>query len=123
MLPRVFVHFKQEMVQGFHPANVFMNEQEVPSCLLQPCFVGCGLHKLQHLIKNTVFKISLIVDINEITTKLNKLIREEDATYEDISSLKSTINDIKQFEENGILVDIQSLIINKRRSVFMACQR
>ena len=39
------------------------------------------------------------------------------ATHEDISSLKTTINhikyDIKQFEEKGILVDIQSLIINK----------
>jgi hypothetical protein len=50
-------------------------------------------------------------------TKMNDLIREQEATHEDIPLLKPTINDIKrdvnQFEEKGIIVDVRSLIINK----------
>ncbi|CAF4437657.1 unnamed protein product [Rotaria magnacalcarata] len=43
--------------------------------------------------------------------------REQEATHDDICSLKATINDIKrdinQFEENGIVVDADPLIINQ----------
>ena len=56
-------------------------------------------------------------DIDRIKEKANKLMHEEKATDEDISSLKTTINhikyDIKQFEEKGIMVDIHALIIDK----------
>ncbi|CAF4403761.1 unnamed protein product, partial [Rotaria socialis] len=48
---------------------------------------------------------------------INELIREQEATHDDICSLKATINDIKrdvdQFEENGIVVDVDPLIINQ----------
>ncbi|CAF4982715.1 unnamed protein product, partial [Rotaria magnacalcarata] len=47
--------------------------------------------------------------IHQLKLKTNELIREQDATNDDICSLKATINDIKrdvnQFEENGIVVD------------------
>lgn len=48
--------------------------------------------------------------IEETKTKMNELIREQNATSDDISSLQSTINDIKQFLENGVSVDIQQLM-------------
>jgi hypothetical protein len=56
-------------------------------------------------------------DVNELKTKINELGREEKPGHEDLSYLKLTIDDIKrdikQFEENGILIDIQPLINNK----------
>ncbi|CAF3437694.1 unnamed protein product [Rotaria sp. Silwood2] len=55
--------------------------------------------------------------IYQLKLKTNKLIQEQEATHDDIFSLKATINDIKrdvnQFEENGILVDVYPLIINQ----------
>ncbi|CAF2643318.1 unnamed protein product [Rotaria sp. Silwood2] len=54
--------------------------------------------------------------IHQLKLNTNKLIQEQEATYDDISSLKSIINDIKrdidQYEENGISVDVYPLIIN-----------
>ena len=56
-------------------------------------------------------------EIKEIKEKINNLIREEEATHEDIPTMKATINDIrrdiKQFEEKGIIVDIHPLIIDE----------
>ncbi|CAF2045453.1 unnamed protein product [Rotaria magnacalcarata] len=55
--------------------------------------------------------------IHQLKLKTNELIREQEATHDDICSLKATINDIKreinQFEENGIVVDADPLIMNK----------
>ncbi|CAF3042175.1 unnamed protein product [Rotaria sp. Silwood2] len=55
--------------------------------------------------------------IHQLKLKTNELIQEQEVTYDDISSLKATINDIKrdvnQFEDNGILFDIHPLIINQ----------
>ncbi|CAF5029737.1 unnamed protein product, partial [Rotaria sp. Silwood1] len=55
--------------------------------------------------------------IHQLKLKTNELIREQEATHEDISLLKATIDDIKrdvnQYEENGILVDVHPLIINQ----------
>ncbi|CAF3824475.1 unnamed protein product [Rotaria sp. Silwood1] len=55
--------------------------------------------------------------IHQLKLKTNELIQEQEVTHDDISSLKSTINNIKrdvnQFEENGILVDTHPLIINQ----------
>ncbi|UJR24100.1 hypothetical protein I4U23_027067 [Adineta vaga] len=55
--------------------------------------------------------------IDEIRIKMNDLIREKEATYEDIPSLKSTINEIKrdidQFGKRGVIVDTRPLIINR----------
>ncbi|CAF3789153.1 unnamed protein product [Rotaria socialis] len=55
--------------------------------------------------------------IHELKLKTNELIREQEATHDDICSLKATINDIKrdvnQYEENGIVVDVNPLIINQ----------
>ncbi|CAF5216716.1 unnamed protein product, partial [Rotaria magnacalcarata] len=55
--------------------------------------------------------------IQQLKLKTNELIREQEATYDDICLLKATINDIKrdinQFEENGIVVNADPLIINK----------
>ncbi|CAF1080025.1 unnamed protein product [Rotaria sordida] len=54
--------------------------------------------------------------IHQLKLKTNELIREQETTYDDISSFKAIINDIKrdidQYEENGILVDVHPLIIN-----------
>ncbi|CAF4084343.1 unnamed protein product [Rotaria sordida] len=55
--------------------------------------------------------------IHQLKLKTNELIQEQEATHDDIFSLKATINDIKrdvnQFEENGIIVDVHPLIINQ----------
>jgi hypothetical protein len=55
--------------------------------------------------------------IHQLKLKINELIREQEATHDDICSLKATINDIKrdvnQFEENGIVVDVDPLVINQ----------
>src|ERR1700734_1970007 len=55
--------------------------------------------------------------IHQLKLKTNELIREQEATHDDISSLTEIINDIKrdvnQYEENGILVDIHPLIIDQ----------
>ncbi|CAF1389749.1 unnamed protein product [Rotaria socialis] len=55
--------------------------------------------------------------IHQLKLKTNELMREQEATHDDICSLKATINDIKrdinQFEENGIVVDADPLIINQ----------
>ncbi|CAF3873227.1 unnamed protein product [Rotaria sp. Silwood1] len=55
--------------------------------------------------------------IHQLKLKTNKLIQEQEAMHDDIFSLKATINDIKddvnQFEENGIIVDVHPLIINQ----------
>ncbi|CAF4559257.1 unnamed protein product [Rotaria socialis] len=55
--------------------------------------------------------------LHQLKLKINELIREQEATHDDICSLKATINDIKrdvdQFEENGIVVDVDPLIINQ----------
>ncbi|CAF2063749.1 unnamed protein product [Rotaria magnacalcarata] len=55
--------------------------------------------------------------LHQLKLKINELIREQEATHDDICSLKATINDIKrdvdQFEENGIVVDVNPLIINQ----------
>ncbi|CAF4489646.1 unnamed protein product, partial [Rotaria sp. Silwood2] len=55
--------------------------------------------------------------IHQLKLKTNELIEEQEATHDDILSLKATINDIKhdvnQFEENGIIFDVHSLIINQ----------
>ncbi|CAF1540316.1 unnamed protein product [Rotaria magnacalcarata] len=55
--------------------------------------------------------------IHQLKLKTNELIREQEATHDDICSLKATINDIKrdvnQFEENGIVVDVDPLVINQ----------
>ncbi|CAF5209891.1 unnamed protein product, partial [Rotaria magnacalcarata] len=54
---------------------------------------------------------------HQLELKTNELMREQEATHDDICSLKATINDIKrdinQFEENGIVVDADPLIINQ----------
>ncbi|CAF1386606.1 unnamed protein product [Rotaria sordida] len=54
--------------------------------------------------------------IHQLKLKTNELIQEQETTYDDISSFKAIINDIKrdidQYEENGILVDVHPLIIN-----------
>jgi hypothetical protein len=47
--------------------------------------------------------------IEETKRKINEL-REQNPTSDDISSLESTINDIKQFLEKGVSVDIQRLM-------------
>jgi hypothetical protein len=56
-------------------------------------------------------------DIDRIKSKTNELIREQEATLEDIPHLKASINDIKrdvnQFEKNGIIVDVHPLTIIK----------
>ena len=56
-------------------------------------------------------------EIDQIKEKINDLIREEEATHEDIPTMKATINDIrrdiKQFEEKGIIVDIHPFIIDE----------
>jgi len=56
-------------------------------------------------------------EINQMKLKIGELIREDDATYEDIPPLILTINDIKrdvnQFEEKGIMVGVHPLTINK----------
>ena len=52
-------------------------------------------------------------EINETKSKVNKLMHEEEATHEDFISLKAIINDIKQFKEKSIIVDIHPLTINK----------
>ena len=56
-------------------------------------------------------------DIEQVKEKVNKLMHEEKPTQKDISTWKTTINDIKddikQFEEQGILIDTQPLIIDK----------
>jgi hypothetical protein len=55
--------------------------------------------------------------IDQMKLKTSEFIREQEATYEDIPPLILTINDIKRdvnhFEENGILVDVHPLTINK----------
>ncbi|CAF5229679.1 unnamed protein product, partial [Rotaria magnacalcarata] len=55
--------------------------------------------------------------IHQLKLKTNELMREQEATHDDICSSKATINDIKrdinQFEENGIVVDADPLIINQ----------
>ncbi|CAF4289028.1 unnamed protein product [Rotaria sp. Silwood2] len=55
--------------------------------------------------------------IHKLKLKTNELVREQEATHDDITSLKATINDIKrdvnQYEENGIVVDVHPLIINQ----------
>ncbi|CAF5168489.1 unnamed protein product, partial [Rotaria magnacalcarata] len=55
--------------------------------------------------------------IHQLKLKTNELMREQEATHDDICSLKATINDIKrdinQFEENDIVVDADPLIINQ----------
>ncbi|CAF1103421.1 unnamed protein product [Rotaria sordida] len=55
--------------------------------------------------------------IHQLKLKTNELIQEQEATHDDIFSLKATINDIKrdinQFEENGIIVDVHPLMINQ----------
>ncbi|CAF4684528.1 unnamed protein product, partial [Rotaria sp. Silwood2] len=55
--------------------------------------------------------------IHQLKLKTNELIQEQEATYDDIFSLKATINDMKrdvnQFEENGFIVDVHPLIINQ----------
>jgi len=49
--------------------------------------------------------------------KINELIREQEATNEDITQLKATIDKIKraikQFAEKTIIVDVHPLIIKK----------
>jgi hypothetical protein len=56
-------------------------------------------------------------EIDQMKSKTKELIREQEATHEDISSLKATINDIKrdvnQFEEKGIIVDVRPLTIDE----------
>jgi uncharacterized protein (UPF0335 family) len=52
-------------------------------------------------------------EINETKTKVNELMHEAVATHEDFISLKAIINDIKQFEEKSIIIDIHPLAINK----------
>jgi hypothetical protein len=56
-------------------------------------------------------------EIHQMKEKVNDLIREEEATHEDIPTLKATINDIrrdiKQFEDKSIIVDIHPLIIDE----------
>ncbi len=56
-------------------------------------------------------------EIDQMKSKTNELIQEHEATHEDIPLLKATINDIKhdvnQFEQNGIIVDVRPLTINK----------
>ncbi|CAM2727210.1 unnamed protein product [Rotaria socialis] len=55
--------------------------------------------------------------IHQLKLKINELIREQEATHDDICSLKATINgikrDVNQYEENGIVVDVNPLIINQ----------
>ncbi|CAF3738050.1 unnamed protein product [Rotaria socialis] len=55
--------------------------------------------------------------LHQLKLKINELIREQDATHDDISSLKATINgikrDVNQYEENGVVVDVNPLIINQ----------
>ena len=55
--------------------------------------------------------------VHDLKIKINALIREQGATDADICLLKATINDIKrdvnQYEENGIVVDVDPLIINQ----------
>ena len=54
--------------------------------------------------------------IHQLKLKTNELIQEQEATYDDISSFRATINDVKRevnrYEENGILVDARPLVIN-----------
>ena len=56
-------------------------------------------------------------EIDKIKGKINDLITDGEATYEDIPPLKSTIDnikhDIKLFQEKGIIIDIQPIIITK----------
>ncbi|CAF3332823.1 unnamed protein product [Rotaria socialis] len=56
-------------------------------------------------------------NIHQLKLKINELIREQEATHDDICSLKATINgikrDVNQYEENGIVVDVNPLIINQ----------
>ena len=56
-------------------------------------------------------------EIKKIKEKIHEIIVENEVTHEDIPALKASINDIKhnikQFEEKGILIDIQPLIINE----------
>ncbi|CAF3555586.1 unnamed protein product [Rotaria socialis] len=55
--------------------------------------------------------------LHQLKLKINELIREQEARHDDISSLKATINgierDVNQYEENGIVVDVNPLIINQ----------
>ncbi|CAM4798609.1 unnamed protein product [Rotaria magnacalcarata] len=74
--------------------------------------------KCQELQQRCIEKVSdERKKIHELKLKTNELIREQEATHDDICSLKATINDIKrdfnQFEENGITVDVDPLIINQ----------
>jgi FtsZ-binding cell division protein ZapB len=56
-------------------------------------------------------------EIDEIKAKINKLVRENEAIYEDIPSLKANVNDlkrdVKQFEEKAIIVDVHPLTIKQ----------
>jgi hypothetical protein len=56
-------------------------------------------------------------EIDQIRTKINELIHEQEATHEDIPLLRATINDVTrdvtQLAEKGIIVDIHPLIIDK----------
>jgi hypothetical protein len=74
--------------------------------------------KCQELQQRCVEKVNQQQrQIEEIKAKMNNLVREKEATYEDIPSLKANVNDIKrdvqQFEEKGILVDVRPLTIKQ----------
>ncbi|CAF0906083.1 unnamed protein product [Adineta steineri] len=55
--------------------------------------------------------------IDNTKVKINDLIREKEATNEDIPLLTTIVNDIKrdvnQFKEDGVIIDTNPLIINK----------
>jgi hypothetical protein len=74
--------------------------------------------KCQELQQRCVEKvIKLQQQIDAIRAKMNNLIRENEATYEDIHLLEATINDIKrdvqQFEEEGIIVDVDPVPVDE----------
>jgi hypothetical protein len=57
--------------------------------------------------------INIVKKLKRLKQKNVELIREQDTAFDEISSLKSTINDTKYFEKNGVLVDIESLTIDE----------
>ncbi|CAF1251181.1 unnamed protein product [Adineta steineri] len=61
--------------------------------------------------------------IDNTKVKINDLIREKEATYEDIPLLTTIVNDIERdvnrFKEEGIIVDTNPLIINKKGLIYI----
>ncbi|CAF4071818.1 unnamed protein product [Adineta steineri] len=94
-----------------------------PLCAVDTCKRKCrGLcyccEKCKELEERCIQRVNdQQKQIDNTKVKINDLIREKEATNEDIPLLTTIVNDIKrdvnQFKEDGVIIDTNPLIINK----------